>query len=47
LGTFSSLLPPADDNNEQKSNIPTKPLWHFKDHKAAVKVNLNIYFILI
>jgi WD40 repeat protein len=42
-GSVSSLLPPVDEA-EKKSNIPTKPLWHFKDHKAAVKVmtfNLN------
>ncbi|CAF0838233.1 unnamed protein product [Adineta steineri] len=35
-GSFSSLLPPAD-GGVIKSNTPTKPLWHFKDHKAAVK----------
>ena len=42
-GTASSLLPPGEGVH-RKSNIPTKPLWHFKDHKAAVKVsqlNLN------
>ena len=35
--SLSSLLPPAD-GDEKKSNYRTKPLWHFKDHKAAVKV---------
>jgi len=41
VGDFSSLLPPTDGNNK-KSNTRTEPLWHFKEHKAAVKVNLNI-----
>ena len=35
--SLSSLLPPADGEGK-KSNYRTKPLWHFKDHKAAVKV---------
>ncbi|CAF1051687.1 unnamed protein product [Adineta ricciae] len=35
-GSYSSLLPPAD-GDKKKANIPTKPLWHIKDHKAAVK----------
>jgi WD40 repeat protein len=45
-GSVTSLLPPAD-SNEKKSNIPTKPLWHFKDHKAAVKVKIFNFNILI
>ncbi|CAF0725003.1 unnamed protein product [Adineta steineri] len=35
-GGLSSLLPPTDDNNT-RGNSRTKPLWHFKEHKAAVK----------
>jgi WD40 repeat protein len=41
-GSCSSLLPPAD-GDQKKSNIPTKPLWHFKDHKAAVKVKKKFF----
>lgn len=37
FSSASSLLPPAD-GRERKSTISTTPLWHFKDHKAAVKV---------
>ncbi|CAF4406955.1 unnamed protein product, partial [Adineta steineri] len=33
-GGLSSLLPPTDDNNT-RGNSRTKPLWHFKEHKAA------------
>jgi WD40 repeat protein len=36
--TLSSLLPPTN-GEEKPSMCQTKPLWHFKDHKAAVKVN--------
>ena len=36
--TLSSLLPPTN-GDEKPSMCQTKPLWHFKDHKAAVKVN--------
>jgi WD40 repeat protein len=38
----TSFLPPVDDNIK-KSNSPTEPLWHFKEHRAAVKVNFEIY----
>ncbi len=31
---FSSLL-----SSNENGNSRTKPLWHFKEHKAAVKVN--------
>jgi WD40 repeat protein len=44
LGSSSSLLPPAD-GGEKKTNIPTTPLWHFKDHKAAVKVSGKASFV--
>jgi WD40 repeat protein len=43
IGGFSSLLPPGESGNE-RSHSRTKPLWHFKEHKAAVKVNSNISF---
>lgn len=46
FGSLSSLLPPAD-GDRRASNIPTKPLWHFKDHKAAVKVNYFYYVIFL
>lgn len=32
----SSLLPPID-NHEKNTDMKTKPLWHFKEHRAAVK----------
>jgi WD40 repeat protein len=35
---LSSLLPPAESANK-KSNTRATPLWHFQEHKAAVKVN--------
>lgn len=41
---LSSLLPPSDNHNNTKGNFRTKPLWHFKEHKAAVKVNFNTSF---
>ena len=34
--SVSSLLPPSD-----KSQYRTKPLWQFKEHKAAVKVEFE------
>lgn len=45
-GVFASnsLLPPAEGRRNQ-SNVPTKPLWHFKDHKAAVKVGDKESFV--
>jgi WD40 repeat protein len=48
VGSLSSLLPPADNGNT-KINARTKPLWHFKEHKAAVKVifKYSILFIWI
>jgi len=41
-GSLSSLLPPTDGDNK-KLNSRTKPLWHFKEHKAAVKVISEIF----
>ena len=45
FGSLSSLLPPANDD-EKKSNISTKPLWHFKEHRAAVKVIFNDLYLV-
>jgi WD40 repeat protein len=46
ISGLSSLLPPAD-GYDKKSNSRTKPLWHFKEHQAAVKVNLNISLFFV
>jgi WD40 repeat protein len=45
VGSLSSLLPPADNGNT-KINARTKPLWHFKEHKAAVKVISEIFSLV-